>query len=107
MLTTSKPLAPPAGVEQALRRVFGFARGARSQPVPVVSEEQIVALVAAAQALSERQRERNSHAAVTSVAANERLLRLEWAVRAGSLMLAERAGARAPASAPAPPVRAA
>jgi len=107
MLTTSKTHALPAGVEQALRRVFGFAWGARSQPVPVVSDEQIVALVAAAQALSERQRERNRHAAVTSGVANERLRRLDWAVRAGGIVLAERAGLPARAYTPPPPAWAA
>jgi len=62
-------------------------------------------MVAAARALSQRQRRR--HAAVISVEVHERLLRLDWAVRAGRLVLAERAGARALAFAKLPPARAA
>jgi len=86
------------------RRTFGVAWGTRrslAQPVVVASDEQIIALVAAARALSQRQRRRR--AAVTSAEAHERLLRLDWAVRAGRLVLAERAGARALAFATLPP----
>jgi hypothetical protein len=108
MLAAVKALAGPDGVEQGRRRMCGLAWGARrspAQPAVVVSDEQIIALVAAARALSQRQRRRL--AAVTSVEADERLLRLDWAVWAGRLVLAERAGARALAFATLPPARAA
>lgn len=80
--------------------MFGIAW--RTGPLPVeparlVSDEQISALVDAALALSQRQRGR--HAAVMSVEARERLVRLDRAVRAGGLVLAERAAAREGASA--------
>jgi len=55
----------------------------------VVSDEQILVLVAAADALRRRQRQRDADNS-PSVAA-ERLLCLDWAVRTGGLVLADRA----------------
>ncbi len=54
-----------------------------------VSDEQILALVTAAEALRRRQRQRRGDVSTTT--ADERLLRLDWAVRAGRLVLADRA----------------
>lgn len=99
MVDTVLPLPAPNGVDQARRRMFGSDRGARRAPVQpfvAVSDAQIVALVAAADALGRRQRQGHREAAVPSPEADERLLRLDWAVRAGRLVLAERAAARAP-----------
>lgn len=76
-------------------RRFGLAWGARPstpRPAAAVSDEQILALVAAAQGLSQRQR--NRYPGISTEEADERLRRLDWAVRAGRLLLAER-GARA------------
>ncbi len=83
----------PGGAARARSRRFGISWGSgRSLPRPaaVVSDEQILALVAAAQCLGERQRKRCAD--VSTAAADERLLRLDWAVRTGRLVLAERAG---------------
>jgi hypothetical protein len=55
----------------------------------VVSDEQILALVTGADGLSRRQRQR--YADGSPSAADERILRLDWAVRAGRLVLADRA----------------
>lgn len=104
MLDTLKALAAPTGAEQTRERLFGFAWGpppSPAQPCVVVSDAQILALVEAAHALSRRRRHRV--AAVSSLDAEERLLRLDWAVQAGRLVLAERAAARAltPAAFPA------
>lgn len=73
----------------------GAAHGTRrSPPAPatVVTNEQIRALVAAAQRLGQRQRTRCADAG--TVAAGERLLRLDWVVRTGRLVLADRAAPR-------------
>ena len=102
MLAAVKALAGPDGVEHGRRRMCGLAWGARrspAQPAVVVSDEQIIALVAAARALSQRQRRRL--AAVTSVEADERLLRLEWAVWAGrAVPVDDEDGGRTPTASP-------
>jgi len=59
-------------------------------PAAVVSDEQILALVAAADGLRRRQRQRYAGGS-PAPAADERLLRLDWAVQAGRLVLADRA----------------
>jgi hypothetical protein len=59
------------------------------RPAAVVCDEQILSLVAAADGLSRRQRQRSADGSPS--AADERLLRLDWAVRAGRLVLADRA----------------
>jgi hypothetical protein len=82
----------PDGSARARPRRLGFARGsgrALPRPVAVVSEEQILALVAAADGLRRRQRQR--YADGSTAAADGRLLRLDWAGRAGRLVLADRA----------------
>ncbi len=81
-----------AGSARARPRRLGFAWGSRRalpRPAAVVSDEQILALVAAADGLSRRQRQR--YADGSPSAAGDRLLRLDWAVRAGRLVLADRA----------------
>ncbi len=81
-----------AGSARARPRPLGFAWGsrrARPRPAAVVSDEQILALVAAADGLGRRQRQR--YADGSPSAADERLRRLDWAVRAGRLVLADRA----------------
>ena len=80
----------PAGSARARPRRLGFAWGSRRalpRPAAVVSDEQILALVAAADGL---RRQRYAGGSPAS-AADERLLRLDWAVRAGRLVLADRA----------------
>lgn len=97
MQTVKVHAVSPAGSGRARSRRFGFSWGSgRSLPRPaaVVSDRQIFALVTAAQCLGDRQRKRCAD--VSTAAADERLLRLDWAVRAGRLVLAERAGARVP-----------
>ena len=81
-------LNPGAGAQAGLRR-SGLAwpfRPSRPRPAAVVSDEQILALVAAAAGLRRRQRDR--WAGDGCAAAEERRLRLDWAVRAGRLVLA-------------------
>lgn len=83
----------PAGSGRARPRRLGFAWGserALPRPAAVVSDEQILALVAAADGLGRRQRQRYAGGS-PAAAADERLLRLDWAVRAGRLVLADRA----------------
>ena len=83
----------PAGSARARPRRLGFAWGSRRalpRPAAVVSDEQILALVAAADGLRRRQRQRYAGGSPAS-AADERLLRLDWVVRAGRLVLADRA----------------
>ena len=83
----------PAGSARARPRRLGFAWGscrALLRPAAVVSDEQILALVAAADGLRRRQRQRYAGGS-PAAAADERLLRLDWAVRAGRLVLADRA----------------
>jgi hypothetical protein len=60
-----------------------------------VSDDRILALVEAADGLSRRERERSADR--RNAAAEERLVNLDWAVRAGRLVLAER-GAGGPSS---------
>lgn len=82
----------PAGPARARPRRMGFAWGSRRalpRPAAVVSDEQILALGAATDGLRRRQRQR--YADGSPSAADERLLRLDWAVRAGGLVLADRA----------------
>lgn len=67
-------------------------------PSASVSDEQILAFVVAAQALGRRRRDRS--VGISSEAADERLERLDWAVRAGLLELTSR-GARGTARVPA------
>lgn len=77
---------------QARPRRFGFAWGSRpstSRPAAVVSDEQILALVVAAERLS--QRRRNRYLDIGTEAADERLVCLDWTARSGRLVLAERA----------------
>lgn len=79
----------PAGSRAGPTRPPRFGWGARrstARRAAVVSDEQILALVTGADGLSRRQRDRE-----VSTAAGERLLRLDWAVRAGRLALADRA----------------
>jgi len=76
----------PAGSARARPRRPGFAWGSRRalpRPAAVVSDEQILALVAAADGLRRRQRQRYAGGSPAS-AADERLLRLDWVVRARS-----------------------
>ncbi len=83
----------PAGPARARPRRLGFAwvlGRALPRPVAEVSDEQILALVAAADGLGRRQRLRYADGS-PSAAVEERLLRLDWAVRAGRLALADRA----------------
>lgn len=90
--TEKAPDVSSAFSARARPRLVGFAKGQRrSLPrvTAAVSDERILAFVAAAQGLSQRQR--NRYADVGSAAADERLLRLEWAVQAGRLVLADRA----------------
>jgi len=99
------PAASPAGPVPGGRPQSGSAGGAcrpPSLPAVVVSDEQITALVTAAGALGRRQRDRCADAG--SAAADARLLRLDWAVRAGRLALSERV-ARLLTSAAAPAQR--
>lgn len=56
----------------------------------MVSDGQILALVAAAEGLSQRHRQR--YPAASTGEADERLRHLDWAVRTGRLVLARRAG---------------
>jgi len=84
----------PTGSARARPRRLGFARASRRAlpgPAVVVSDEQLLAFVAAAEGLSRRQQKRYADGS-PSPAADERLLRLDWAVRAGRLLLADRAG---------------
>jgi hypothetical protein len=74
------------------RRREGPAEGSlrsRTSPGAAASDAQILALVEAAQRLGRRQRERC--AGVSTPASDERLLALDWAVRAGRRVLADRA----------------
>lgn len=109
--TVNAHAVSPAGSTRARTGRFGFSWGSgRSLPRPaaVVSDEQILALVAAAQGLGDRQRQRQRCVTVSTAAADERLLRLDWAVRTGRLVLAERAGPGSGSSDPshqAPPSR--
>ena len=92
-------LNPGAGAEARTRRC-GLAwpfRRSRRRPAAVVSDEQILALVAAAAGLRRRQRDRC--AGDVCAAAEERRLRLDWAVRAGRLELAARAARALPSTA--------
>ena len=85
--------SPGAGAQAGLRR-SGLAwpfRPSRPRPAAVVSDEQILALVAAAAGLRRRQRDR--WAGDGRAAAEERRLRLDWAVRAGRLPAARAARA--------------
>ncbi len=83
----------PAGSAVARLRRLGLAGvsgRALPRPVAVVSDEQILALAVAADGLRRRQRRRYPGRS-PSAAAEERLLRRDWAVRAGRLVLAGRA----------------
>ena len=84
-------LNPGAGAQAGLGRP-GLAwdfRPSRPRPAAVVSDEQTLALVAAAAGLRRRQRDR--WAGDGCAAAEERRLRLDWAVPAGRFVLAARA----------------
>lgn len=89
---------------QARPRRLGFAWGSwpsTSQPAAVVSDEQILALVVAAERLS--QRLRNRYLDGGTEAADERLVCLDWTARSGRIVLAERAArALIPPGTPAP-----
>ena len=98
--TLHLPALNPGGGAQALPRPARLAwtfRPWRPRPAAVVSDEQIRALVAAAAGLRQRQRDRC--AGDDCAAAKERLLRLDWAVRAGRLVLADRAVRALPSTA--------
>lgn len=86
------PAGSPTGSARARPRLGTFwgSRRALPRPAAVPSDEQILALVAGADGLSRRQRQRYSDGS-PSEAAGDRLLRLDWAVRAGQLVLADRA----------------
>ena len=82
----------PAGSARARPRRFALAWGARPstpRPAHVLSDEQILALVAAAERLSQRQR--NRYPDISTEEADEVLLCVDLAVRSGRLVLAERA----------------
>lgn len=83
----------PAGSARARPRRLSFARGSRralTSPADMVSDQKLLALIAAAEGLRRQQQQRHADRS-PSPAANERLLRLDWAVRAGQLVLADRA----------------
>ena len=89
----------PAGSALTRLRRSGLARSPRSStslPGEAVTDEQILAFVTAAHCLSRRQRDR---CAVRTALADERLLRLDWAVRVGRLVLADRAASALPSTA--------
>lgn len=69
-------------------RLAGGTGPCTPRPPVGVTDEQILAFVAAAEALSRRQR--RSDPGISDADAEERLLCLDWAVRAGRLALAER-----------------
>ncbi len=96
--SVNAPAGSPTGSAPARPLPFGASWGSRRalpRPADVVSDEQIRALIDAADRLGQRQR---AHCAVAgSAAAVERLLNLDWAVHAGRLALADRAG-RGPTS---------
>ena len=73
---------------QSVNAPVGIPSGS-PRPADVVSDEQIRALVEAADRLGRRQRERCADAG--SPAADKRLRNLDWAVHAGRLALADRA----------------
>ena len=92
------PADSPSGRPPPRRRRLGFAQGSRRRlpgAAPTVTDDQIRALVAAAERLGRRQRQ---HRGDVTAAADERLLRLDWAVRTGRLVLAHRAATRAAGS---------
>ena len=84
-------LNPGAGSQARPRRsaLAWILRPSRPRPAAVVSDEQILVLVAAAAGLRRRQRDR--WAGDGCAAAEEGRLRLDWAVRAGRLVQAARA----------------
>jgi len=74
------------------RRVLGLAPRGRHQAsasVEAPTDAQIVFLIASARRLVQRQRD--LHAVLTTPEAGERMLRLNWAVRAGESVLTARA----------------
>lgn len=87
----ANPTGPTQGIAARSRRARSVLQPLSIVPTPV-SDEQLLAFVEAAQALSQRQRDRA--AGISSAVADERLLRLDWAVRAGWLELAARAARR-------------
>jgi hypothetical protein len=90
----------PTGARSRRGRFLWAASPATSAPAAAVSDEQIRALVTAAESLGNRQR--NRCADTRTAEADERLRRLDWAVRVGRLVLADRAArARTPPGAPA------
>lgn len=83
----------PAGSVRTRPRRLSFARGSHrtlTNPAVAVSDEKLLALIAAADGLRRQQQQRHADRS-PSPAANERLQRLDWAVRAGQLVLANRA----------------
>jgi len=81
----------PAGSARARPQRLGFVCGSRRalpRPAAVGCDEQILVLVVAADGLSRRQRQRSADGGPSAAG---RLLRLDWAVRAGRLVLADRA----------------
>jgi hypothetical protein len=92
------PADSPSGRPPPRRRRLGFAQGSRARlprAAPTVTDDQIRALVVAAEGLGRRQRQ---HRGDATAAADERLLRLDWAVRTGRLVLAHRAASQASGS---------
>ena len=83
----------PAGSARAHPRRLGFASGSRRalpRPAAVVSDEQILVLVASADG-PRRRRQRQRDADDSPSVAAERLLCLDGAVRTGGLVPADRA----------------
>ena len=98
--TVDLPALNPGSWAQARPRRSGLAWTfglSRLQPAAVVSNEQILDLVAAAAGLRRRQRDRCAEQGCA--AAEERVLRLDWAVRAGRLVLAARTARGLPSAA--------
>ena len=90
--TVDLPALNPGSWTQTRPRRSGLAWPfglPRPRPAAVVSDAQILALVAAAAGLRRRQRDRC--AGDGCAAAEERRRRLDWAVRAGQLVPAARA----------------
>jgi hypothetical protein len=90
-----------SGRSAPARRRSGFLRPLRRVapgPAAAVSDAQILALVSAAERLSQRQRARAAD--VSTTVDDEGLLRLDWAVQAGRLAIADRASTKHAAAGP-------
>ena len=90
--SVNAPAGSPTGSAPARPRPFGTSWGSLhglSRPADVVSDEQVRALVEAADRLGRRHREHCVDAGTAAV--DERLRHLDGAVHAGRLALADRA----------------